>query len=408
MSDVKIKARSWTYKGEPRTGLQAVFSHPVTKARVRITVPTEVAEQGKKAARAWGEDQREALRTGTPAESAPTAKDEPLADTSKPGTMTVKEYVDEYLPKDLADKRFGTKETRVSVAKNHIVPKLGDRTLASLTRADLKDFQVALLAEGKKVGTANMYGMTLHTMLVGAEARGFLTSVPKISKVKDNRPQSDDGGDGDDKVAGNFWTGPEADKVIAAANADKEPLWLMMMTGVHTGMRPGELRALKVHNVDLEKRIIRVRSTAAVGGNTPGKNAGAKRDIPMSAPLYAAMKEYLAGRDQNAYVFGTGDNPVDKKKYADAITKAAATAGVKRITAHGLRHTFATHYLHVRQSGSALVELQKLMGHADLKSTLIYVHDNAESRREGIAEVFGGKDATVLQFKGTPPAQAPA
>jgi integrase len=60
------------------------------------------------------------------------------------------------------------------------------------------------------------------------------------------------------------------------------------------------------------------------------------------------------------------------KVYGEAISRAAEKAGIaKRVTSHALRHAFATH---LSQGGTDIRTLQELLGHADVKTTEIYVH----------------------------------
>lgn len=136
-----------------------------------------------------------------------------------------------------------------------------------------------------------------------------------------------------------------------------------------TGMRIGEALGLKPGHIDRARKRIRVVS---------GK--GRKdRELPMS-PTVLRLLEAIARyqRDQLGfnpnYLFPGrgGKTPKDERLVSKHLKPALVRAGItKRVTAHTLRHSFATHQL---EHGINIRQLQKLLGHKSLKTTLIYVH----------------------------------
>jgi integrase/recombinase XerD len=142
----------------------------------------------------------------------------------------------------------------------------------------------------------------------------------------------------------------------------------LLMTAYSTGMRRAEACNLKVEDIDSERMLIRIRQ---------GKGRR-DRDVPLSPKLLETLREYWRWMKPKTYLFpGTvngsrADKPITAKMLWAACQEAAQRAGItKPVAPHLLRHSFATHLV---EGGADLPTLQALLGHADLKSTSIYLH----------------------------------
>jgi integrase/recombinase XerD len=142
----------------------------------------------------------------------------------------------------------------------------------------------------------------------------------------------------------------------------------ILMTLYSTGMRRAELVRLKVSDIDKERMVIHVRE---------GKGKR-DRDVPLSPKLLEALREYWRWMRPVTYVFpGVVDGrrvdaPASDKVVWHACREAARRAGItKNVHPHTLRHCFATHLL---EAGADLPTIQKLLGHADIRDTTIYLH----------------------------------
>ncbi|MBC7925196.1 MAG: site-specific integrase [Bryobacteraceae bacterium] len=142
----------------------------------------------------------------------------------------------------------------------------------------------------------------------------------------------------------------------------------MLMTLYATGMRRTEAANLKVSDVDSKRMVIHVHQ---------GKGRR-DRDIPLSAKLLDVLREYWRWMKPKTYLFpGTvngwrADVPISPKMMWVACREAATRAGLdSTISPHCLRHSYATHLL---EAGADLYTIQKLLGHADLKHTMVYLH----------------------------------
>jgi site-specific recombinase XerD len=161
-------------------------------------------------------------------------------------------------------------------------------------------------------------------------------------------------------------TPEEVQRLIAAARTLTERAMLMVLYS--TGMRNAELRHLQVRDIDSRAMLIHV--SHAKGGRD--------RYVPLSATLLATLREHWRWMKPKTWLFpGTlhnwrADRPVTPKVVWDACRTAAARAGLtKRVSAHTLRHSFATHLL---EAGADIRTIQLLLGHAEVRHTIIYLH----------------------------------
>jgi integrase/recombinase XerD len=133
-------------------------------------------------------------------------------------------------------------------------------------------------------------------------------------------------------------------------------------------MRRAELAKLKVTDIDKPRMVVHIHQ---------GKG-NRDRDVPISEKLLETLREYFRWMRPKTYLFpGTvnhwrADVPISAKMVWHACRQAAERAGIrKKVSPHGLRHTYATHQL---EAGVDLPTLQNLMGHADIRDTAIYLH----------------------------------
>ncbi len=138
----------------------------------------------------------------------------------------------------------------------------------------------------------------------------------------------------------------------------------MLMTLYSTGLRRAELVRLKVEDIDSQRMVIHVHQ---------GK--GSKdRDVPLSPKLLETLREYFRRTKPQTYLFPHpgGDTPLTSKAVWHACHDAVERAGIqKKISPHSLRHSYATHLL---EAGTDLRTIQLLLGHADIKHTIVYLH----------------------------------
>ncbi len=165
-----------------------------------------------------------------------------------------------------------------------------------------------------------------------------------------------------------------------------------------TGLRVGELAALKWENVDLNRKQINIKNTLYINNDTreyeestPKTKAGL-RTIDLTKAAYDIILDKRAVKKANIpaefreYVFLNGNNrpitEVDVNKALQRIVKKKM--GIDGYTPHCLRHTFATR---CAESGMKPKTLMKVMGHSNIATTMeIYVHVTDDEMKKEMAK----------------------
>jgi integrase/recombinase XerD len=142
------------------------------------------------------------------------------------------------------------------------------------------------------------------------------------------------------------------------------------------GLRVSELVGLTLKQVDLRRGVVRVRGK----GNK-------ERVVPLVPPAVEKLSLYLSqgrpklvrGRESHFLFLNRRGGPLSRQGFWKILKRYALQAGIRELSPHTLRHSFATHLL---SRGANLRVLQLLLGHADLATTQIYTHLDAARLRE--------------------------
>jgi integrase/recombinase XerC len=150
---------------------------------------------------------------------------------------------------------------------------------------------------------------------------------------------------------------------------------------LYTGLRVGELVALRVDDLTLSERkgVIQVRAEVAKGGK--------ERAVPVPQKAREALNAYLSLRppvgDRALFIGRQG--PLSVESVAAIVAKYAAWARLDGVSPHILRHTFAYSYL--ENNNNDLVALADILGHSDLNTTHIYTRRRLSDLQEGAERV---------------------
>jgi integrase len=174
--------------------------------------------------------------------------------------------------------------------------------------------------------------------------------------------------------------------LVRAAASEQDAA--VFLTAAFTGLRRGELFALRWRDVDFAGSVIRVRASYAEGALTTPKS-GKVRSVPLAPEVVEALAKLgqrgrLTGDDDLVFPGDWGgymDGSALRRRYDSALKRA----GLRKLRFHDLRHTFGT-----RMIGKADIRrVQEWMGHADIQTTMKYLHyaPRAEDARL-VAEAF--------------------
>ena len=161
-------------------------------------------------------------------------------------------------------------------------------------------------------------------------------------------------------------------RVERLAAACPEPYGLLVLFLSFTGMRFGEVAALRVRRIDLLRRRAEVtEAVTEIAGravfSTPKTHQ--VRSVPIPPSIVDGLAMLVAGRDPNDFVFPAPDGGVLRNgNWRNRVLDRAATeAGLANVTPHALRHTAASLAI---SSGANVKAVQRMLGHASAAMTL--------------------------------------
>lgn len=158
-----------------------------------------------------------------------------------------------------------------------------------------------------------------------------------------------------------------------------------------TGMRIGEVCALKWEDVDFIQKTITVKHTVSRIYNCESKSTErllsapktkhSYRKIPISKQLFQSLKA-VRKQSQSPYVVGTSTQPKEPRCYRDYFGRLLKRLSIPHLVFHGLRHTFATRCI---ESQCDYKTVSVILGHSNVATTLnLYVHPNLNQKKRCI------------------------
>jgi integrase len=254
-----------------------------------------------------------------------------------------------------------------SVIDTHLLRAFGDRRLEDITAPQIERW-LGALQHGRNTERrlSNRSRNKILVVLHGVFQRAIrVWGLPLNPAAQVERHPQSTSGDIDVLT-------PEEVYALARA-AESEQDASVFIVAAFTGLRIGELRALRWRDVDFAAHVVRVRASYANGITTTPKS-GKVRSVPLvdaAAEWLARLDRQRSSREEQALVFceSNGTHLSDGRlrwRYGKALQRA----GVRPLRFHDLRHTFGS----LAISRADIVEVQAWMGHADVKTTMRYLH----------------------------------
>ena len=292
------------------------------------------------------------------------------------GRMTVGDWLDEWVLTSVVPRnRPRTAESYRETADRYIRPAIGNVPLAKLEPADVARMLDGLKRRGDLSTSTIRYAHSVLRIALGRAlkngrvVRNVAMLVEPPAKVRRELHPL------------------EADQVRALlASVTEDRLGPLYAAAVATGMRQGELLALRWPDIDLDAGTVAVRHTLRRGTRTLGepKTERAKRTLRMADTTVATLRAHrtrqleerlAAGRfwQDLDFVFATKDGgPLDTSTVTRSFQAALARAGLPKQPFHHLRHAYATLML---EAGEELVVVSRSLGHSTINTTAdIYAH----------------------------------
>ncbi len=170
---------------------------------------------------------------------------------------------------------------------------------------------------------------------------------------------------------------------------------LQLLIELYSGMRMGEINALRKDDIDLENGILHVRATVSRGLEyrnfikDGAKTDAGVRDIPINKALESVLKESLEKAQKNPFDLIFYDyvkkDLITTSQVNCFFHRICKKAGISKRGQHALRHTFATRCI---EAGVPAVVLKNWLGHRDIHMTLDIYADVFDSMHNSAMEKF--------------------
>jgi integrase len=263
----------------------------------------------------------------------------------------------------------------------HLAPALGELALGTVEPRDIERFIAAERRSGVAPKTTlNALGF-LHSVFEFGLRRGWCRRNP--SKLVD-KPRVEPSAD-------IRFLDHEELEALLRATADRTDRALFL-TAALTGMRQGELLALRWRDIDWTARRVRVRRNYVRGSWGAPKTRRGSRAVPLADRLAAELEHHFRRSaftrdDDLVFAHPALGTVLDHSDLVRRFKRALREAGVREVRFHDLRHTFGTR---MAAAGVPLRTLQEWLGHRDFTTTLVYADYQPSAREADIVErAFG-------------------
>ena len=274
--------------------------------------------------------------------------------------------------------RPSTSESHRVLLHKHLLPYFGERRLCDLGTAEVQRFVTLKAEAGLAWNTVKNLRNLMSRILRTAVEWGLLTSNPahgvRLPTKQLPRPPR-------------MLT---ADQFRVLLGHLPESVRIMALVCAFTGVRAGELFALRWRHIDLARGVLQVRESVHRGWFGPPKTRNSVRDLPLGGVLLAALLAHQRRCQQGSsedlvFPSGKGTALCRNNLLRRVVYPACDRAQIPRVGWHSLRHFHATL---LSESGEPFKVAQAQLGHADVQTTLgVYTHVLPESQRRAVEKV---------------------
>lgn len=306
-----------------------------------------------------------------------------------PGNMTCNAWFATWIEMKKTSVRPGTVEVYTSYYNNTVKDIIGDMQLSDVKPIQCQMILSKMAERGYHQGTIKHTRIVLYGMFEAARENDIIISNPmkRSLKIEIGKPAKV-------REALSLEDQKKLFKTLIGHKYENQYCFAMQ-----TGLRVGELVGLKFEDADLKNRTLRIRRTMKYDHTSkewrsgPPKSAAGNRTIPLTDLAIDILKKQ---KEQNSklkvvplefreYVFIDESGLIKYGSYDSALGWVCKKIGIKPITMHNLRHTFATRCV---QSGMAPKTLQTILGHSTINVTMdLYVHTTEEEKCREIDKV---------------------
>lgn len=305
--------------------------------------------------------------------------------------MIFKEAYKEWAARKRRQVKESTMAAYLLIAENHLIPFFGGSDAEKINRKMVQRF----VDERLDAGLSSKY---IHDMLIVLKMIVRFVSDEYERPVLDNWKVVFPTKNTDTGHKLERYTPAEFREIVDTALNNPSSRNLAILIALCSGMRIGEICALRYEDIDLDRRVIKVSKTIervymVEGGERKGatriiigepKTASSRREIPIMRDIYPLVKKFAAIAKPDYYVCSLSDKYVEPRTFRNYYRRfILEKVGLKEcVKFHGLRHTFASTLI---ENKVDVKTVSSILGHSDISTTLnVYVHPSEETKRNAI------------------------
>jgi integrase len=317
---------------------------------------------------------------------------------TNPGKLTVGAWLGQWLEEarhNVAPKTF---ERYSEIVIKHLIPALGALPLAKLAAIHIQSYYAGALAHGRRDGRGGLAPQTVrhHDRVLNVA----LKRARKLRLIAGN-PIDDVIAPKVERAEMQVLEPDETARLLATASTTR--LYVPIVLALATGMRRGEVLALRWSDVDLPGQSLRVcqsleQTDAGLRFKAP-KTKRSRRPIALSPAVVEVLQEHRIrqleeqlllglGKDERGLVFTRIDGePVNPDNFSKEVARLVKRAGIRPITFHGLRHAHITALL---EAGVHPKVASERAGHSSITVTMDrYSHVLEGMQRDAAQRIDG-------------------
>lgn len=287
--------------------------------------------------------------------------------------------------------KYSTYVKYYNIIFNHILPSIGDYRMSFIDTALLKNFTDEKLTSGKLSGEGGLSPKTVKDII--SVLRLVFTYADKIG-ITCNCRLDRINIKSDDKSADVLSRSQQEDLTsYLINNIDNTNLGILIC--LYTGLRIGEICALKLEDISINDKMIHIRKTMQRVQNfsenksekteiiiTAPKSKKSVRDIPLPDFIAQIMKKQGFHNPSDFLLTGDPVHFVEPRTLENRFKSCTHMCGIENVNFHMLRHTFATRCIEL---GFDIKSLSEILGHSSVNITLNrYVHSSMEQKRRNM------------------------
>lgn len=254
-------------------------------------------------------------------------------------------------------------ENKESILRSNLLPFFNGLRLDEISNRNIEEYKAIKVNYGLRPKTINNHLTVLRKCLGTAQEWGLVEHLPKIKMLRVDPPKT------------TYLTTEECQRLLSGA----EGKWYeMIYVALNTGLRFGELTALMWVDVDFERKILTIQRALyhSILGSTKSNRI---RKIPLTDGVLGVL---ASKKKTKGYIFCHDDGSLlTHSSCRKKLMTIAKVSGIEKMGWHKLRHTFASN---LANRGVAIQQIQALLGHTDIKTSMRYSHISSASLVEAI------------------------